>query len=649
MKDTQLIYITLDLRRSLWISQATGAKIVCAYSSDLLKPMREQGADIWCFEEEYPEAEIPRSTFMLLSRALTLNMLRDLVNEFGKKLQFMVFKPSNKLKNWAEKEDWELLSSPIETCRQLEDKVTFAEFARKHALDVPKHRVLLWDEVELITYQAEFGEKFVVQGRMGHAGNCTYVVEKDTLPKLTPGSRVKLSQWVEGKTYTVNASYSSGELRYGPAWQQIMHVPEWNSYEMGTVGVSPATLNEELSMRLSEAMNSLKPVFDEVNYSGFFGVDLILDEAGKWWIIEINPRLTATVSLQCFIDLLEKNAPLLIGPKHSHKNLEKPSTIGHQLSTSFGQILLRNSLKRPWKSPKTLKSGIYRQEEGVWKLIDRKPDARELKEGDILLLLSRKAGTKIDPGSDYASLQFVGSAYDESDTLDDQFFDFYERVVMQRSIREKDLWTDRYAQLKSYPHSPIFLLQKPIEDPRERGQEVTAKLRQTELHLNDSLQVLGELDQVYLVQKADGTRGWLPKLVELEDQNDGDDHELPGKSSKTPQEFFDHWLGKPYLLGGNSEQGIDCSAFVQRYFWEVKGVLIPKYSQDQRAACKQFLALDELEDDDLLFMHSKDKPYDHVGVCMGGKIWHSSLETGVVSQDLDELGERYVLEEGGRC
>jgi predicted ATP-grasp superfamily ATP-dependent carboligase len=651
MKEKQLIYITLDLRRALWLTEAVGAKIVCAYTSDLIKPMREMGADIWCFEEEYPEAEIPRSTFMLLSRALTLNMLRDLSKELQKELQFIVFKPSNKLKNWAEKEGWSLLSSSIETCRQLEDKVTFSEFAEKHTLDVPKHRVLLWDEAELEDYQAEFGDKFIVQGRMGHAGNCTYVVESGKeLPKLAHGSRVKVSQWVEGKTYTVNAVFNEGELRFGPIWRQIMHVSEWNSYEMGTVGVSPADeeLTDQAKQSLGKTIDQLKPLLEEVKYSGFFGIDLILDEAGKWWIIEMNPRLTATVSLQCFLDVTSERTPLLGNIKQPLASSLKPQASRLKLPANYGQIILRNSLKRAWQLPKGLKSGIYRHEKGDWKLVNRSADARELQDGDILLLLSRKVGTKIDPGSDYASLQFAGSAYNDADELDDRFFDFYERVVQGRAIRETELWQDRYAKLVAYPYDSIFMLRKPVGDPRERDQDIPAKLRQTELHLNESLQLLGELDLVYLVQKVDGTRGWLPKLAELEEQADDNGHEIPGKLSKTAEEFFNHWLGKPYLLGGNSEQGIDCSAFVQRYFWETKGILLPKYSQDQRAACEQTLELAELEDDDLLFMHSKDKPYDHVGVCKAGKIWHSSLETGVVCQNLEELKERYVLEEGRR-
>lgn len=633
MADSQLIYITLDLRRALWISQTTGAKILCAYSSDLLKPMREQGADIWCFEEEYPEADIPRSTFMLLSRALTLNMLREL----GKPLKFLVFKASNKLKNWAENEGWELLSAPIETCRTLEDKVSFAELAEKHSLKVPKHQVLLWDEAELSSYQAEFGEKFVVQGRMGHAGNCTYIVEKNKSPELTPGSRVKLSEWIEGKTYTVNASYSSGALRYGPVWQQIMHVPEWNSYEMGTVGVSPAELNEEATKGLSKTMNSLIPVLDEVKYSGFFGIDLILDESGNWWIIEINPRLTASISLQCFIDFTQNRKPILTPPNSIQSNSEELQATSYKLSANYGQILLRNSLERAWAAPKTLTSGIYRQEEGAWKRISRVPDARLLEKGDILLLLARKAGTKIDPSSDYASLQFLGSAYENSDKLSDHFIDFYERVVKGYLIRPKDFWTDKYTRVTK----PSWLIQKPVA----QGSKYKT---QCEVLPEEVIKVLGKAKEHWLVEKADGTRGWLSELSALDQWQSSEAFEMPHRQSKNPQEFFDHWKGTSYKWGGKSEEGIDCSAFVQRYFWEVKGIALPKHSQDQKAACSEEVPMDDLKDDDLVFCHSKEKGIAHVGVVFEGEIWHSSLETGVIAQKLEELRKKYELEAGKR-
>lgn len=45
--------------------------------------------------------------------------------------------------------------------------------------------------------------------------------------------------------------------------------------------------------------------------------------------------------------------------------------------------------------------------------------------------------------------------------------------------------------------------------------------------------------------------------------------------------FIDEWLGTRYLWGGVNENGIDCSAFVQRLYKEVYDINIPRTSLEQ--------------------------------------------------------------------
>lgn len=630
MSDTQLIYVTLDLRRALAVPEATGAKILCAYNSDLLKPMREAGADIWCFEEEFPEADIPQSTFMLLSRALTLNMLR----EMGKKLHFMVFKPSNKIKRWIEEQGWELLAADVETCRKLEDKIEFADLAEQHQLNIPDYEVVLWDPASVNVYHERFGDPFVAQGRMGHAGSSSYIFSKGySENQIQKGTRIKISRFIKGNTYTLNGHrIQNGLVLWGPVWRQVMHVAGWNSFAMGTVGVSPDHLLDDASLlSLHEELKKLEILLAEQEYQGFFGVDVMKDEAGVWWVIEVNPRLTASISLQCREDL-ESNRKPLVFPQgiSSHEETLR--------SAYFGQLIFRNTAPMEWTTPKTLKSGVYALDEsGTWSWKGRALEVHDLEEHEVLLLLSRLPGTAIEAGSDYASLQFKGSAYDESGVIKDLFFDFYERVVLGVLIRSQDFWENRYAK----NIQQFWLMRKPVESDK-------ASLRQTELQAGEVIQLLGEHRDWYLVRKADGSIGWIPKVSELDHSVSGDAFVMPGKSSKTAQDFFQEWQGTPYLWGGNTKEGVDCSAFVQRYFWEVKGILLPKHSQDQKAACPQSVDWNELQDDNLVFCHSKEQGIKHVGVFFDGKIWHSSLETGVIAQDMGEMEEKYEMEEARR-
>jgi murein DD-endopeptidase / murein LD-carboxypeptidase len=45
--------------------------------------------------------------------------------------------------------------------------------------------------------------------------------------------------------------------------------------------------------------------------------------------------------------------------------------------------------------------------------------------------------------------------------------------------------------------------------------------------------------------------------------------------------FIDEWLDTPYKFGGDSKDGIDCSAFIRRLLKEVYNIDVPRTSVDQ--------------------------------------------------------------------
>lgn len=634
--DQQLIYVTLDLRRGLWVAEATGAIVLCSYDSDLLPHLRKRGVEVWCFAELFPEESLPRSTSELIGHPLILKKLREL----GIRLRFLVFKPGNRIKNFLENEDWELLSPSSYLCRKLEDKIDFYELAIEQKIPMPESEVLAWEPSKQEDIHQKFGDPFVLQTRMGHAGSSTWIIRKNKpFNELPEGIKVRVSRFIQAKTYTVNGTLDAeGTVAIGPLFQQLMNVPQWNGFEMGTVGITPVTnlpthALEELKILLLQTAKLLH----EQAYWGFFGLDLLYDDQ-KWYLVECNPRFTASISLQCLIDLAANRVPLL--KLHAEKIVLSEDRFDFLLGDDqlFGHVVLRNSKPSPWKVPLTLKSGIYEREGADWKLRDRSIDGRDLRAGELLLILAHRPGTMIDPGSDFGAVQYRGSALNEDGQIDDRFFDFYERTIMGYLIRPKDFRHDRYIKTP---------LEDEVDQPRLRialhSKSSTTSQIQTELVNGETVKLLGEYRGFTLVERADGTRGWLSSGFQIQDSI-FDAFQLPGKQSTDAESFFRHWQGKPYLFGGNSEQGIDCSAFVQRYFWEVKGILLPKHSQDQKASCRQEIPPDQLQNDDLVFLKNREKAIHHVGIYRSGNIWHSSLESGVVEQTLDELEKRYDIE-----
>lgn len=96
------------------------------------------------------------------------------------------------------------------------------------------------------------------------------------------------------------------------------------------------------------------------------------------------------------------------------------------------------------------------------------------------------------------------------------------------------------------------------------------------------------------------------------------------------------WLGTPYVYGGHSRKGTDCSGFLMEVFRECAGISLPRSSREQQAYChpidREYLAVG-----DLVFFSSKRSGgrVSHVGMYIGdGRMIHASSSRGVVEDDL---------------
>ncbi|MEN8144898.1 MAG: SH3 domain-containing C40 family peptidase [Gemmatimonadota bacterium] len=112
------------------------------------------------------------------------------------------------------------------------------------------------------------------------------------------------------------------------------------------------------------------------------------------------------------------------------------------------------------------------------------------------------------------------------------------------------------------------------------------------------------------------------------------------------------WLGTPYLWGGRTGAGADCSGFVQSVF-RLHGIELPRDSGPQ-AECGHDVPVrrgevPSLLAGDLMFFVSSDRSEQigHVGISMGGSqlVHCSSGNGGIAVNDLagDERGERGLL------
>lgn len=104
------------------------------------------------------------------------------------------------------------------------------------------------------------------------------------------------------------------------------------------------------------------------------------------------------------------------------------------------------------------------------------------------------------------------------------------------------------------------------------------------------------------------------------------------------------WIGTPYVYGGESKEGADCSGFVMMTYKNALGIKLPRTSADQGEFVES-VDKNKLEIGDLVFFRtgSSDR-VSHVGIYVGdGKFIHASSTKGVMISDLDMkyFAERY--------
>lgn len=96
------------------------------------------------------------------------------------------------------------------------------------------------------------------------------------------------------------------------------------------------------------------------------------------------------------------------------------------------------------------------------------------------------------------------------------------------------------------------------------------------------------------------------------------------------------YLNTPYLWGGTSKRGIDCSAFCQTVMYQALAISIPRTSLEQSKVGVD-VAPEDLKFGDLVFFDTMNKGrVSHVGIYLeDGYFIHSGSKTGVIVASLN--------------
>lgn len=106
------------------------------------------------------------------------------------------------------------------------------------------------------------------------------------------------------------------------------------------------------------------------------------------------------------------------------------------------------------------------------------------------------------------------------------------------------------------------------------------------------------------------------------------------------------FLDTPYKYGGNSQKGIDCSAFTLQVYQNALSVDLPRSAKEQYTVGEKIFSEEELQFGDLVFFNTRRASFPgHVGIYLGeNQFVHASRSLGVTVSSLENAyyKKRYV-------
>jgi len=155
-------------------------------------------------------------------------------------------------------------------------------------------------------------------------------------------------------------------------------------------------------------------------------------------------------------------------------------------------------------------------------------------------------------------------------------------------------------------------------EPRDDAEQVTQVLA------GEPLRVLEERDGWARILTAYDYPGW----IRTEALGGARDPDWLAARAVDPLAYARTLLGTPYLWGGMTEAGIDCSGLVHMGY-RAAGRLVPR-DADQQEQAGEPVPEDELQPGDLITYGEPDGVADHVAFWLGGgRILHSTRRPGV--------------------
>ena len=163
---------------------------------------------------------------------------------------------------------------------------------------------------------------------------------------------------------------------------------------------------------------------------------------------------------------------------------------------------------------------------------------------------------------------------------------------------------------------------------------------ETSTSYNDPVKTINEFDEAPVEEYTVDKKAFVKKYKNLKELN------LP--LTKREKILFEivNYLDSPYLYGGNTKSGIDCSAFTSNVFKKAIDLQLPRVASQQFIDGQEVPSFNQLTFGDLVFFNTSKSSFPgHVGIYLGNDLFaHASVSHGVTISNIKDkyYKEKYV-------
>jgi len=200
--------------------------------------------------------------------------------------------------------------------------------------------------------------------------------------------------------------------------------------------------------------------------------------------------------------------------------------------------------------------------------------------------------------------------------------------LQQFSLDEMENWRNSNRYLYNHILGNVF------DAPRKKASVVS------DLVLGDLFQVESKMKRFLKIRFPDGRTGYVRKS-DCISFNEWSNLESNAESIISVARQM---MGFPYLWGGSSSKGVDCSGFVKLAFYS-QGIILARDASQQALYGEQvdFTNRNNLQTGDLLFFGRSAQRITHVGIYTeNGDFIHSSGRVHIAS--IDPADPKYVAD-----